>query len=104
MREPEAKETWRAMDEAGVAEFKKSAVSEWPYGAGDIVKNGWNVTKVNRASHHQRNSTLTQTNQYGLYDRPELKTWHQGRVVLIGDAAHPTSPVGPSFATRIFPR
>ncbi|KIP01899.1 hypothetical protein PHLGIDRAFT_96569 [Phlebiopsis gigantea 11061_1 CR5-6] len=74
MREPEAKETWRAMDEAGVAEFKKSAVSEWPYGAGEIVKNGWNVTK------------------YGLYDRPELKTWHQGRVVLIGDAAHPTSP------------
>ncbi|KAJ7876599.1 hypothetical protein B0H13DRAFT_2548692, partial [Mycena leptocephala] len=30
--------------------------------------------------------------KYGLYDRPELKSWHVGRVVLIGDAAHPTSP------------
>lgn len=32
-------------------------------------------------------------NQFGLFDRPELKTWHKGRVVLLGDAAHPTSPV-----------
>jgi salicylate hydroxylase len=31
--------------------------------------------------------------QYGLYDRPELKSWFKGRVVLLGDAAHPTSPV-----------
>ena len=31
--------------------------------------------------------------QYGLYDRPELKTWYKGRVVLLGDAAHPTTPV-----------
>lgn len=34
--------------------------------------------------------------KYGLYDRPQLKPeqWisPKGRVVLIGDAAHPTSP------------
>lgn len=30
--------------------------------------------------------------QYGLYDRPTLPLWHKGRVVLLGDAAHPTSP------------
>ena len=28
-----------------------------------------------------------------MYDRPELQSWHKGRVGLIGDAAHPTSPV-----------
>ena len=26
-----------------------------------------------------------------MYDRPQLSTWHKGRVVLIGDAAHPNS-------------
>ncbi|KAF8488077.1 hypothetical protein JB92DRAFT_3018283 [Gautieria morchelliformis] len=30
--------------------------------------------------------------KFGLYDRKELATWHSGRVVLIGDAAHPTAP------------
>lgn len=30
----------------------------------------------------------------GIYDRPPLPTWHRGRVVLCGDAAHPTTPIG----------
>lgn len=32
--------------------------------------------------------------KYGLYDRPGLSAeqWYDGRCVLIGDAAHPTSP------------
>ena len=32
--------------------------------------------------------------KFGLYDREELtaEQWHSGRCVLIGDAAHPTSP------------
>jgi 2-polyprenyl-6-methoxyphenol hydroxylase-like FAD-dependent oxidoreductase len=28
----------------------------------------------------------------GLEDIPSVPTWHRGRVVLLGDAAHPTSP------------
>ena len=32
--------------------------------------------------------------KFGLYDREELmpEQWHSGRCVLLGDAAHPTSP------------
>ncbi|GJE95025.1 FAD/NAD(P)-binding domain-containing protein [Phanerochaete sordida] len=74
-REAEAKETWRAMDAAAADAFKNnSPMAQWGYGAGEIVRNAQTLTK------------------YGLYDRPELPTWHAGRVVLIGDAAHPTSP------------
>jgi salicylate hydroxylase len=28
-----------------------------------------------------------------IYDRPPLQTWSQGRVTLLGDAAHPVVPV-----------
>lgn len=31
--------------------------------------------------------------QWPLYDLPALPTWHSGRIVLIGDAAHPTFPM-----------
>lgn len=40
--------------------------------------------------------------KYGIYDRPELETWFKGRVVLIGDAAHPTSPVRRSLSAPCY--
>lgn len=38
-------------------------------------------------------STSTKIQTIGLYDRPELPVehWYYGRVMLIGDAAHPTT-------------
>lgn len=30
--------------------------------------------------------------RWSLYDRPELSRWHDGRVVLLGDACHPMLP------------
>ncbi|EJU01988.1 FAD/NADP-binding domain-containing protein [Dacryopinax primogenitus] len=30
--------------------------------------------------------------RFGMYQRPILPVWHKGRVVLCGDAAHPTAP------------
>ncbi|KAJ7450048.1 hypothetical protein B0H11DRAFT_2078241 [Mycena galericulata] len=73
-REPETKETWHPMDVTARDVVRSGPLSKLPFGAGDLVRHAERITK------------------YGLYDRPELKSWHQGRVVLIGDAAHPTSP------------
>ncbi|KAI0329489.1 FAD/NAD-P-binding domain-containing protein [Cubamyces sp. BRFM 1775] len=73
-REPEAKESWLAMDEEAQQKFREGPYSQWPFGAGKLIAQGENIIK------------------YGLYDRPELASWHKSRAVLLGDAAHPTSP------------
>ncbi|KAL1942512.1 hypothetical protein VTO73DRAFT_6114 [Trametes versicolor] len=73
-QEAEAKESWRAMDEGAQEVFRHGPFSSWPFGAGPLVAGGTNIVK------------------YGIYDRPKLQSWHKGRVVLLGDAAHPTSP------------
>ncbi|KAI0633797.1 FAD/NAD-P-binding domain-containing protein [Trametes polyzona] len=73
-REAEARETWRDMDEERQRAFKSGSFSRLPCGGGELVRTADKIIK------------------FGLYDRPELKAWHKGRVLLIGDAAHPTSP------------
>ncbi|EJD02743.1 FAD/NAD-binding domain-containing protein [Fomitiporia mediterranea MF3/22] len=72
--EEERKESWRSIDEEQKEAFKNGPFSQLSLGAGEMVK------------------TTTKVVKYGLYDRPELKTWYKGRVVLLGDAAHPTTP------------
>lgn len=37
-------------------------------------------------------STPGEIAHYGVYEMPILPTWHRGRVVLVGDAAHATGP------------
>ncbi|KAG1740168.1 uncharacterized protein EDB91DRAFT_1283001 [Suillus paluster] len=70
----EAKEDWRTQTAEQQNEIRNGPLSAWGFGAGDLVKTGQKIVK------------------YGLYDRPELNSWFKGRVVLLGDAAHPTSP------------
>ncbi|KZT70894.1 FAD/NAD(P)-binding domain-containing protein [Daedalea quercina L-15889] len=72
MPEPEEKETWRATDKERKEAFQACPWSQWPLGARELVHTAKKI--------------------YGLYGRPELSTWHKGRVILVGDAAHPTSP------------
>ncbi|KZO93973.1 FAD/NAD(P)-binding domain-containing protein [Calocera viscosa TUFC12733] len=73
----EAKEDWRRVsmtDPSGQALVQGLACADWENGPREVVASATFVTK------------------YGLYDRPVGDTWHKGRVVLLGDAAHPTSP------------
>ncbi|KIK98665.1 hypothetical protein PAXRUDRAFT_133752, partial [Paxillus rubicundulus Ve08.2h10] len=72
--EPEAKEEWRSQNTKEQDEIRRGSLSDWGFGAGELVRTGVKIVK------------------YGLYDRPELESWFRGRVVLLGDAAHPTSP------------
>ncbi|MGZ3421209.1 MAG: FAD-dependent monooxygenase, partial [Polyangiales bacterium] len=48
----------------------------WPFGAPSLIER----TPASRIL------------QNDIFDRPPLATWHRGRVVLLGDAAHPTTP------------
>ncbi|KAG1777653.1 hypothetical protein EV702DRAFT_1099798 [Suillus placidus] len=73
-RETEVKEDWKIQHIEQQNEIRGGPLSDWGFGAGDLVKTGQKIVK------------------YGLYDRPELKSWFKGRIVLLGDAAHPTSP------------
>ncbi|KAI0005339.1 hypothetical protein BJV74DRAFT_803530 [Russula compacta] len=75
LREGEARESWRAIDQHEVEEIKKTSIAGWGFGASELIETAEKVVK------------------FGLYDRPELHSWHKGRVVLLGDAAHPTPPV-----------
>lgn len=91
-REAESKETWGTVNIQTAQDFMRSPVSNWGQGAGELVKTTERVIKVRLMCRH-RQPTLMPRFQYGLYDRPELRSWFKGRVVLLGDAAHPTSPV-----------
>jgi salicylate hydroxylase len=49
---------------------------------------GWHPDVLGLASH----APLAGTAKWGLYDRDPLPIWTQGRVSLLGDAAHPMLP------------
>jgi len=74
IREGEARESWRAVDQHEVETIKKTPIAQWGFGVSELIETTEKVVK------------------FGLYDRPELHSWHKGRVVLLGDAAHPTPP------------
>ena len=46
LREPETKETWRAVDEATAERFKQSEFGEWDYGIGELVKSCSRMIRV----------------------------------------------------------
>lgn len=79
------------MGEESQEEFRRGYFSTWEGGIGEAVRTTPKIIKVGMLLILV--TMLLTFPQYGLYDRPELQSWHKGRVVLLGDAAHPTSPV-----------
>jgi salicylate hydroxylase len=74
------KETWRKASPSELAAQKAQLLEEFKE---------WNNTPaLDLIGGAERLIT------YGLFDRPSLEPehWHNGRCILIGDAAHPTSP------------
>lgn len=82
------------MDKDKQEEFKKGPLSQWGFEGEGLVNNAYRLVKVSDNSAVGPSKYLTlHIPKYGLYDRPQSTTWHKDRVVLLGDAAHPTSPV-----------
>jgi len=75
----EAQETWQSFSLTDNPEFRSQLLEqfrEWSSVVWELIRGADRLIK------------------YGLYDRPQLepKHWYSRRSVLIGDAAHPTSP------------
>ncbi|UJR17572.1 hypothetical protein I4U23_004468 [Adineta vaga] len=75
-REPIANnESWRSISNEQILKFiQECGFAEWASPVDKLISNTSRLIKV------------------GLYDRPELSTWYKDHVVLVGDAAHATSP------------
>ncbi|KAJ3812865.1 FAD/NAD-P-binding domain-containing protein [Lentinula aff. lateritia] len=70
-----AKEDWQRRSPEETREMiRQLPVSRWEGGVEEVIRETTFITR------------------YGLYDRPVGDVWHKGRCVLVGDAAHPTSP------------
>ena len=65
------KESW---SHKGDAENLRQSFCEFNFGIGDLL------------------SQVQAPHLWGLFRHPVAKKWHAGRVVLLGDAAHPTLP------------
>lgn len=74
-----AKETWRPYTDIELEEHKASLLKSyghWSSPIPEMIRSSFRMLK------------------FGIYDRPELapENWYHNRCVLVGDAAHPTSP------------
>lgn len=95
---------WIARYEPDSSEFEQEEGDWFPVSREEIVRE---VSEAfaetpNREDLIALAGAVVRPTKWGLYDRDALETWVQGRVCLLGDAAHPMLPTFGQAAAQAF--
>ncbi len=95
---------WIARYEPDSSEFEREEGDWFPVSREEIVRE---VSEAFAESPNREDlialaGAVVRPTKWGLYDRDALETWVQGRVCLLGDAAHPMLPTFGQAAAQAF--
>lgn len=95
---------WIARYEPDSSAFEQEEGDWFPVSRGEIVSEVANAFREmpNSADLVALAGAMVRPAKWGLYDRDALETWVQGRICLLGDAAHPMLPTFGQGAAQAF--
>ena len=94
VRQGELLNCWLGWYEPGVEPLKYSEADNYPVRHEEMLGQAAKIFKDDPRLGDVLKivGTMEDPVQWGLYDRDALESWHEGRVALLGDAAHPMLP------------